>query len=113
MFGNPESFRIVMSKDEKVKEKARPKVDPKELVTHTLVKNKHKTIIGGQKKTVFGGPRVRKARKAFRKERTNFLKAILVLFKTKIQTRSSSPTKERVKIRVEEEEKVFCLRIAK
>ena len=53
-------------------------MDSKELVMHTFVKNKHKTMIGGQKKIVFGGPRVRKARKAFRKERTNFLKVIFV-----------------------------------
>ena len=31
------------------------------------VKNKPKTTNGGQKKTVFGGPRVRRSRKALRK----------------------------------------------
>ena len=40
MFGNPESFRIVKLQ-EKVKEKEKANVDSKELVMHTLVKNKH------------------------------------------------------------------------
>ena len=48
-------------KEEKEKEKA--KVDSKELVMHTLVKNQHRTLIGGQKKTVFGSPRVKKGKK--------------------------------------------------
>ena len=66
----------------------------------------NKTMIGGQKKIVFGGPR----KKAFRKEITNFLNSILVLFfKIQIQTRSSSQTKERVQIRIEEEKKVHIL----
>ena len=38
------------------------KVYSKELVKHTLAKNKHRTLNGGQKKIVFGGPRVKKAR---------------------------------------------------
>ena len=54
------------------KEKARAKVDSKELVTKTLVKNKHKTMNGGQKKLVFGGQRKKRPEKAFRKERANF-----------------------------------------
>ena len=79
-FGNPESFRIVKLKEEKVEEKEKAKVDSKELVMRTFVKNKHKTMISGYKKIVFGGPRARKARKTFRKERTIFLKVILVSF---------------------------------
>ena len=49
-------------------------MDSKELVKHTLAKNKHRTLNGGQKKIVFGGPRLKKARKFLRKVRTTFLK---------------------------------------
>ena len=49
-------------------------------------------------------------KRPFKKERTNFLNAILVLFfRIKNQTRSSSQTKDRVQIRVEEEKKVHIL----
>ena len=44
-------------------EKAKAKVDSKDLVTHTLVKNKHKTLIGGQKKIVYC--KKRRSEKAF------------------------------------------------
>ena len=60
--------------------------------------------------SVWCGPMARKAGKAFRKERTKYLKAILVLFlKKKVQTRICNQTKERVKIRGEEEKKVPIL----
>ena len=48
-------------------EMAKEKVDSKELVEDTLVKNKLKTLNGGRKKIVLGGPRVKKARKFLRK----------------------------------------------
>ena len=38
-------------------------MDSKESEEHSLVKNKHRTLNGGQKKIVLGGPRVNKARK--------------------------------------------------
>ena len=71
--------------------------------------------------SVWCGPVARKAAKAFRKERTKILKAILVLFlKKKVQTRICNQTKERVKIRGEKRKRkflfsmrTFCIRIAK
>ena len=71
-------FQDPKSKEEKVKEKVKAKVASKELVRHTLVKNKLKTLSGGQKKMVFGGSREKEAKKALRKVRTTFLKVILV-----------------------------------
>ena len=119
-FGNPESFRIVKLREGKVKEKEKAKVDSKELVMCTLVKNKHKTMISGYKKIVFGGPRARKARKAFPKERTKFAKVILLSFiEKKVQTKITDHTKERGNIRGEKENKIpfsirtLCIRIAK
>ena len=44
------------------KEKA--KDDPKGLEEHSLVMNKRKILNGGKKKTRFGGPKERKARRA-------------------------------------------------
>ena len=46
-------------------------VDSKELVKHTLAKNKHRTLSGGQKKIVFGGPRVKKGKKVSSKGKNN------------------------------------------
>ena len=101
-FGSLDRLKVAKGEEEKDKEKARAKEDSKELVTHTLVKNKHKTMIGGQKKIVFGGEKGRKAEKAFRKERANYPISILGLFlKEKVPTRRSSQTKERVKNRVD------------
>ena len=54
------------------KEKEKAKVDPKELTEHTLVKNKHRTLNGGQKKIVLGGPRVKKSRKGSSKGNDGF-----------------------------------------
>ena len=56
-------FRTAKLKEEKLKAKvlAKAEVVSKELARHTLVKNRHKTLNGGQKKIVFGGPRVKKA----------------------------------------------------
>ena len=48
-------------------------MDSKEVVGHTLEKNKHRTLNGGQKKNVFGCQR-EKARKALRKGDEGFPK---------------------------------------
>ena len=56
-------FKSRHVKKEEAKEKVRAKVGSKELVKHTLVKNKHKTLNGGQKKIVFGGPKVKRGEK--------------------------------------------------
>ena len=80
--------------------KKKARVDSKELVMHTLVKNKHMTMIGGHKKKVFGGPRARKAGKACRKERTKSLMAILVpSIKKKVQAMNYTCTKAEARIR--------------
>ena len=100
MLGSPDSFRIAKSKKERVKEKVKAIVDSKEQEEHAFVKNKHKTLNGGQKKTVFGGPRVRKARKALRRVRTTSLKVILVSFiKKKVQIMKFTPVRAEATIR--------------
>ena len=107
MLGSPESFRIAKSEEEKVKEKVKAKVASKELVRHTLVKNKLKTLSGRQTKMAFGGPRVKEGRKALRKGRTTFLKVILVpIIQKRVQITNITLTKEEVRIRREKEKKV-------
>ena len=63
MLGSPDHSKVVKWREEMAKEKEKAKVDPKELVEHTLVKNKNTTLDGGQKKMVLGGPRVKRGRK--------------------------------------------------
>ena len=107
MVGSPVSSKVAKLKEKKVKEKVEAKVDSKESVRHTLVKNKLKTLSNGQKKMVFGGPRVKEARKALRKVRTTFLKVILVPFiQRTVQVMNITLTKEEVRIRREKEKKV-------
>ena len=67
MVGSPVSSKVAKLKEEKAKENVKAMVDSKELVKHTLAKNKHRTLNCGQKKIVFGGPRVKKSRKFLRK----------------------------------------------
>ena len=54
--GYPDHSQVVKWREEWVKEKEKAKVDSKELVRHTLVKNKHKTLKGDQK-IMLGGPK--------------------------------------------------------
>ena len=78
MVGSPVSSKVAKSNEEKAKENEKAKVDSKELVKHTLAKNKHRTLDGGHKKIMFGGPRVKEARKVLRKVKTTSLKMISV-----------------------------------
>ena len=50
----------------KQRKRQKAKEDSKELEEYSLVKNKHRTLYGGQKKIVLGGPKVREARKVSR-----------------------------------------------
>ena len=54
-------------------------MDSKEPEEHSLVKNQHRTLNGGQKKIVLGGPKEREARKVFRKEMKAFGKFFFAL----------------------------------
>ena len=62
---------------------------------------------GGRKKTVFGGPRVKEARKVLRKVKTTSLKVILVpIIKKRVQIMNITRTKAEAKIKKEKEKKV-------
>ena len=87
-------------------------MDSKELVMCTLAKNKHKKMIGGQKKTVFGSPRIKKARKALRRVRTTSLRMMSVpIIQRNLQVMSTTGTKEEARIRKEKVKKVPILNL--
>ena len=67
--GNPKKFGTVKLKKQK---KEKSKVDSKELVMCTLVKNKHKTMIGGHKKIMFWWSMCKKGRKGLSKGKNTF-----------------------------------------
>ena len=55
-------------------------MDSNEPEEHSLVKNKHSTVNGGQKKIALGGPKEKEARKIFRKvKKTISLKVVFAL----------------------------------
>ena len=54
-------------------------MDSKEPEEQSLVKNQHRTLNGGQKKIVLGGPKEREASKVFRKEMEAFGKVVFAL----------------------------------
>ena len=104
---------------EREKEKAKAKVDSRELVTHTLVKNKHKTMIGGHKKTVFGGQKGKKGRKRLSKGKNKFPESDSRTFQDQDSDKefqSNKGTSKDQSKRGKESScsiRIFCLRIAK
>ena len=59
--------RSASEETKKQRKRQKAKADSKELEEYSLVKNKHRTLYGGQKKIVLGGPKVREATKVSRK----------------------------------------------
>ena len=75
-------------------------MDSKEVVGHAFVKNKHMTLNGGQKKILFGGPRVKKARKILRKVTKAFRKVVFALTnQNKVKAMNSTCTEAKARIR--------------
>ena len=73
--GIPDHSRAARRREEKEKVKEDPK-GPKE---HSLAMNKHKILYGGQKRTLLGGPKERKARKACQKAMMAFRRVVFAL----------------------------------
>ena len=74
ILGSPDRLKAAKRGEEVAKEKEQAKVDLKEPEEHSLVKNKHRTLDGGQKKIVLGGPKEREARKVSSKGDEGFQK---------------------------------------
>ena len=89
MHGSPDHLRGVSCRGGKEKEGT--KEDPKGLERYSLAKNQHKILNCGLKKTLLGGPKEGKARKAGRRAMMAFRRVIIVLTSpTKVQVRIST-----------------------
>ena len=88
------------------------KVDSKELEEFSLVKNMHTILNGGHKKIVLGGPKVREARKVFRKVKTASPKVVFALTNQKrVQAAIKTCTKAEARIKNERARKVLFLNL--
>ena len=84
--------------EKKKREKENTKVYPKEAEEHFMAKNKHKILKCGQKRTLLGGPKDAKARKACQKAMMAFRRLVFVLTSpTKVQARIFPQNKGRGK----------------
>ena len=96
--------------EKKERQEAEAKDDPKEPEEHSLVMNKRKTLNGRKKKTQFGGPKERKARRVCQKAMMVSIRVVFALTKwTKVQARTFSKTKaeERIKKEMAKKEPVL------
>ena len=79
---------------------------------HSLVKNKHRNLNGGQKKIVLCGPKEREARKVFRKVMKAFKKVVFAFTNQKrVQAMISSRTKAEARTKKERARKVLILNL--
>ena len=77
-------------------------MDSKELEEYSLVKNKHRTLNGGQKKIVLGGPKEEEARKVLRMVTKAFRKVVFALTnQNKVKGMNSTCTEAEARIRKE------------
>ena len=83
--------------EEKKRKNAKEKVkgDPKGPEEHSPVMNKHKILNGGQRRTLLGGPKERKARKACQKATMAFRRVVFLLYQARIKSRTMA--RERTK----------------
>ena len=94
--GSPDHTRAASWNEEKEREKESKKVFPKEAEEHWLAKNKHKILKCGQKRTLLGGPKDAKARKACQKAMMAFRRVVFTLTsQRKAQARIVPRTKAR------------------
>ena len=83
-------------------------MDSKEREEHSLVKIKHRTRSGGQKKIVLGGSKENEARKASRKVMEAFRKVVFALTNQKrVQAMISTRTKAEARTKKERARKVL------
>ena len=87
-------------------------MDSKEPEERSLVKNKHRTLNGGQKKIVFVGEKEKDARKNFQKAMKAFRKVGFALANQKrVQSMISTRTKAEERTKQERERKVLILNL--
>ena len=74
--GSPDHSRAARLKEEKERKKEKAEDDPKGPEEHSLAKNKHKILKCGQKRTLLGGTKERKARKDCQKAMMAFRRVV-------------------------------------
>ena len=100
--GSPDHSRAARRKEEK--EKAED--DPKGPEEHSLMMSKRKIPNAGKKRTQFGGPKERKARRACRKVKMASIRVVLALTSpTKEQARTTPRTKATERTKTEKARK--------
>ena len=99
VLGRPDHSRAARRKEEKEREKEKAKDDPKGPEEHPLAMNRYKIPNGSRKRTLLGGPKERKARRACRKAMM-FFRRVVVAFTspTKVQARTLTKTKAEERI---------------
>ena len=98
VFGSPDHSRAARCEEEKEREKDKAKDDPQGPEEHSLVMNNRKILNGGKKRTQFGGPRERKARRACQKAMMASTRVVLALTSpTKVQGKDFHQSKGRGK----------------
>ena len=98
--------------EEKKQEKEKVKVVSKEPEEHSLVKNKHRTRNGGQKKIVLGGPKENEARKAFRMVMKAFRKVVFAhTHQKRVQAMISTRTKAKARTKKARARKVLIFNL--
>ena len=76
------------------------------------MKSKHKTLTGGQKKVVLGGPKEKEARKVFRKVKTTSLEVVFALANQKrVQAAIKTRTKAEARTKKGNARKVLILNL--
>ena len=102
MLGSPVDSKVAKLKEEKAKEKEKAKMDSKELMKHTLAKNKHRTQNGGQKKIVVRRSRVKKGKKGSSEGKNYFSESdFRACQPAKSTSNNSTHAKEETKMRKE------------
>ena len=87
-------------------------MDSNELEEHSMVKSKHRTLNGGLKKTLLGGPKEKEARKVFQEAMKATRKVVLALtYQKRVQARISTRTKAEARTEKERIRKVLILNL--
>ena len=77
-------------------------MDSKEAEEHSLVNSKHRTLNGGHKKIVLGGPKENEARKGYRMVMKAFRKVVFALTHQK-REQAMTPTRTKAEARTKKE----------
>ena len=106
---SPDHSRAARRKEEKEREKEKAKDDPKGPDEHSLMMDKRK-ILNGKKRTSFGAPKEREARRACQKASMVSIRVVFALInRTKVQASTFTKTKAEERIEKGKSKEGTCL----